>query len=318
MNKKFVWQKLGHVFNTKTLEKKPTWLHEYGQAPNAILFDDFVRVYFSCRPARDENGNFVSYSAFVDIERRDLTKVIRLSDSPILPLGKKGCFDEFGTYPFSAIRIGDEVLGYYGGWTRCSSVPFDVSIGVCKSSDNGESFSRLGDGPILTSSLYEPFTISSPKIRYFNKQFYLYYCSGTNWNIINGKPEMALRIRMATSKDGLTWFKYNKSLISAENPFESQASPDVLYFDGKYHMFFDYWDSKSFRNSKTRKIGYATSEDLENWERDDNCVGITPTHNPGDFDSEMVAYPHVLIIDERLFFSILAMRLVDMDSELLS
>ncbi len=32
------------------------WLKEFAQAPATLVFDDFVRVYFSCRPPADENG----------------------------------------------------------------------------------------------------------------------------------------------------------------------------------------------------------------------------------------------------------------------
>ena len=59
------------------------------------------------------------------------------------------------------------IFAYYGGWTRCESVPFNVAIGLGVSSDNGETFDKLGDGPILSYSLDEPFILSGPKIRKF-------------------------------------------------------------------------------------------------------------------------------------------------------
>ena len=57
----FKWKKLGKVFTPQEVEGR-SWLKEFAQAPATLLFDDFVRVYFSCRPPADENGQFVSYS----------------------------------------------------------------------------------------------------------------------------------------------------------------------------------------------------------------------------------------------------------------
>ena len=74
-----------------------------------------------------------------------------------------GEFDEFGTYPASMIRDGQRILAYYAGWTRCESVPFNVAIGLAESDSEGESFQRVGCGPIISYSLDEPFVMSGPK-----------------------------------------------------------------------------------------------------------------------------------------------------------
>lgn len=294
------WNKLGRVFNPRDF-KDIQWMHEYAQAPATLVFDDFVRVYFSCRPRKDSEGQFVSYSAFVDLDRKDLFKIVNIAKEPILDLGKKGCFDEFGVYPVSIIKEGIEVWAYYGGWTRCSSVPFNVSIGIAKSGNQGKTFKKLGDGPILSFSLDEPTVISGPKIRKFNNKFYLFYISGRKWAVVDDSPEFTSRIRMATSGDGLVWEKHNANLITpALNIDESQASPDVIYGNGKYHMFFCYWDPHAFRRTKSRKIGYAYSHDLINWTRDDSRAGIEISEGDS-FDNEMLAYPHVFELDGKTY-----------------
>ena len=96
---------------------------EFAQAPCTLIFDKFVRVYFSCRPLPDKNRQYVSYSAYVDLNRYDLSEILDIAQNPILELGELGTFDEFGTYPVSVIRRGEAVLAYYGGWTRCESDP---------------------------------------------------------------------------------------------------------------------------------------------------------------------------------------------------
>lgn len=297
----FTWKKLGKVFDPRDYTGIP-WLHEYAQAPATLVFDNFVRVYFSCRPTRDENGQFASYSAYVDLDRHDLFKVLRIADQPILPLGKKGCFDEFGTYPVSVIRKEGEVWGYYGGWTRCSSVPFVVSIGVAKSTDEGKTFQRLGDGPVLSLSPDEPSGLGGPKIRKFSDKYYLFYVAAKKWVVANGRPEISHKIRVAISDDGLNWTKHGQDLIpDAWDKDESQASPDVFYANGKYHMFFCGWVPENFRQTKSRKIGYASSEDLLNWTRDDTKAGIDVSIGKDDFDNEMVAYPHVFELDGKVY-----------------
>ena len=184
----FKWRKLGRVFTPQAVTDRP-WLREFAQAPATLVFDDFVRVYFSCRPAADRNGQYISYSAFLDLDRRDLFRILRVSERPILELGGLGAFDEFGTYPVSVVRDGTDVRAYYAGWTRCESVPFNVAIGMAISRDGGENFSKLGPGPILSYSPDEPFVLSGPKIRRFNDRWYLWYIAGCKWKISEGRAE---------------------------------------------------------------------------------------------------------------------------------
>jgi len=295
----FKWNKLGRIFNPKEVENV-SWLNEFAQAPATLIFNDFIRVYFSCRPKPDKDGQFVSYSAFIDLDRKNLFNIINIAKEPVLNLGGKGCFDEFGTYPLSVIRQNDEIWGYYGGWTRCESIPFNTAIGFARSRDDGETFSRVGQGPLLSYSLNEPFNMGSTRIRKFDNTFYLFYVSGKKWVLVNDRPEMSLKIRMAISEDGLLWKKCDKYLISETNgKDESQAGPDVFFANDKYHMFFDYWDPHSFRMTKLRKIGYAYSSDLINWVRDDSKAGIGISDS--GWDSEMVGYPHVFEVDGKTY-----------------
>ena len=103
----FQWKKLGLIFNPQEVTDR-YWLKEFAQAPSVLIFDNFIRVYFSCRPSPDENGQYVSHSAFVDLNRSNLFEIVNLASKPILELGKKGTFDEFGTYPTSVIKNKDD------------------------------------------------------------------------------------------------------------------------------------------------------------------------------------------------------------------
>ena len=296
----FTWKKLGRVFDPTEIKDR-AWLAAFAQAPAVLIFDDFVRVYFSCRPPADENGQYVSYSAYVDLNRKNLFEILSVSETPVLKLGELGTFDEFGTYPISVIRHKDEVRAYYAGWTRCESVPFNVAIGFGMSNDEGKTFDKLGTGPVLSYSIDEPFILSGPKIRRFNNKWYLFYIAGKKWILDNGKPEPVYTIRMATSDDGLNWAKENRDLIQYRVEVnEAQASPDVFFYRGKYHMFFCYRHSAGYRGKeKGYRIGYASSTDLLNWQRDDSKAGLDISED--GWDNEMVSYPHVFELDNEVY-----------------
>ncbi len=300
----FKWQKLGGVFTPQEVTGR-SWLKEFAQAPATLVIDDCVRVYFSCRPAADISGQYVSYSAYVDLDRNDLFKVRRVAEQPILSLGGIGEFDEFGTYPVSVIRYGDEIRAYYAGWTRCESVPFNVAIGVASSRDGGISFQKLGNGPVLSYSPDEPFVLSGPKIRRFNDTWYLWYIAGRKWKLVDGRAEPVYKIRMALSTDGIHWQKVNRDLIPSRiEEDEAQASPDVFQANGKYHMFFCYRYSSHYRGKENGyRIGYASSINLIDWVRDDSKAGIDISAE--GWDAEMISYPHVFALDGKTYLAYL-------------
>lgn len=296
----FNWKKLGKVFDPTDIKGKD-WMQEFAQAPSALIFDKFVRVYFACRPQRDRNGQYVSYTAYVDLNRKNLLEIVNIAKNPVLKLGGLGCFDEFGTYPTSVLRNGANVLAYYGGWTRCESVPFNVSIGIAVSHNNGETFEKLGNGPILSYGPDEPFILGGPKIRKFNNVWYLWYIVGKKWIVADGRPEPVYKIRMASSSDSLNWTRNGKDLIQTrieEN--EAQASPDVIFYKGKYHMFFCYRYGSNYRETnRGYRIGYAYSDNLTDWIRDDTKAGIDISEY--GWDDESISYPHVFELDGNLY-----------------
>jgi predicted GH43/DUF377 family glycosyl hydrolase len=300
----FTWRKLGLIFSPRNVSGRP-WMHAFAQAPSSLVLDDVIRIYFSCRPEQDSAGQYVSYSAFVDLDRADPTRVVRVADQPILTLGETGTFDQFGTYPVSVARDGSRVVAYYGGWTRCESVPFDVAIGCAVSGDGGETFARVGPGPVLGASPDEPFIVGGPKIRRFGDRWQLFYIAGRKWKLATGRPEPVYRIRMATSSDGIHWSKAGRDLVQPRiETDEAQASPDVFHAAGRYHMFFCYRRSVDYRGKEGGyRIGYASSHDLVTWVRDDAQAGIDVSER--GWDDEMVCYPHVFEVDGRWYLAYL-------------
>ncbi|WP_025917135.1 glycosylase [Herminiimonas sp. CN] len=290
------WEKLGKIFSPKDLLNE-SWMKEFAQSPSVLIFETHVRVYFCSRPAPTPDGQFQSFLSYIDLDRENLLKVLNVCSEPILTLGGYGTFDEFGTNPISVIRDQDEIRVYYAGWTRCESVPFNGAIGLAVSHDKGESFTRLGDGPVLSYSPDEPFLLGSPRIRKFDGKWHLWYVSGKEWLQTEGKPEPVYKIRMASSEDGINWIKLGRDLIESKlGEHECQACADVIFRDGKYHMFFSYRYSHNYKGKEGGyRIGYASSVDMINWSRRDEVAGMDVSES--GWDSEMVNYPHVFMLD---------------------
>jgi predicted GH43/DUF377 family glycosyl hydrolase len=296
----FRWVKLGQLFDPRE-PGEGAWIREFAQSPSTVIFEDHVRVYFCARPAPDMGGQYRSYVTYLELDRGNLKDVRRVCDRPVLDLGRPGTFDEFGTYPVSVIRFGDEIRAYYAGITRCESVPMNAAIGVAISRDGGESFERLGNGPVLSFSPDEPFMLGSPRVRRFNGEWHLWYVAGKAWLRTDGKPEPVYKIRMASSRDGIEWVKRNQDLIPDRlGPEECQACPDVTFRNGRYHMFYSYRESHDYWSGPGGyKIGYASSEDMITWHRDDELAGMRPS--AAGWDSEMACYPHVFVLGAETF-----------------
>ncbi len=51
---------------------------------------------------------------------------------------------------------------------------------------------------------------------------------------------------------------------------------------------------------KEQKLGYAYSNDLTNWIRDDDNLQFS-TKNDGEWDSDMMCYPNIFECDENIY-----------------
>jgi hypothetical protein len=296
------WIKHGRIFDP-TQHRLPNGCRQFAQSPQALVFDDFVRIYFSTR-AVDTNGKFLSYVVFVDMQK-NLRDVIHVSAKSVIPLGGLGCFDEHGIFPMNVLRHGDSVYGYTCGWSRRVSVSVDTAIGLAISRDDGLTFRRIGDGPVLAASLHEPCLVGDGFVKVIDGVFHMWYIFGTGWKRYAPEttPDRTYKIAHATSQDGIEWVKEEAHQIIPDRlgPDESQALPTVIGIDGRFRMFFCYRESFDFRKAAGRgyRIGHAWSDDLLNWTRADDCLLLEGT--PGEWDSDMQCYPHVFECDGKVF-----------------
>lgn len=297
------WKKLGHIFDPAQ-HKLAHGCTEFAQSPQALVFDDFVRIYFSSRCMDRSNGKYFSHVAFVDM-KKNLRDVIRVADHTVIPLGARGCFDEHGIFPMNVLRVGDAIYGYTCGWSRRVSVSVDTSIGLAISRDGGFTFQRTGDGPVMAASLHEPYLVGDGFVKVIRGVFHMWYIFGTNWkrSSVGAFPDRTYKIGHAVSDDGVNWAKEEARQIVADRlgADESQALPTVIEINGRFHMFFCYRQSFDFRTNKSRgyRIGHAWSGDMRNWNRDDENPLLEVT--PGSWDSDMLCYPHVFKCEDEIY-----------------
>lgn len=294
------WEKLGKVFDFESSCLSRDFI-SHAQSPQALVFDDFVRVYFSTRK-KDVDERFVSCVRFVDFDKTMKT-IVNTSQQDVVETGELGAFDEHGIFPFSPLRHQGKIYGYTTGWSRRVSVDVALGIGLTESDDGGRTFRRLGSGPVLTASLREPFLVCDGFVRVFDDVFHMFYIFGTNWSRSDDSrnPERTYVMGHATSSDGVDWTKEERQIIPSKFGDECHALPTVIRIGSVYHMFFCYRTTFDFRNNPRNgyRIGYACAEQLDHWVRDDEMVGIEMS--PSGWDSQMLCYPHVFQCDDNIF-----------------
>jgi len=296
------WKRMGKIFDPRD-HVLPAGCREFAQSPQALVFDDFVRIYFSTRSVDPRQGKFLSHVAYVDMSR-DLRRALRVSEREVMPLGALGCFDEHGIFPFSVIRHGGVLRAYTCGWSRRVSVSVETAIGLALSRDGGESFERVGAGPVLAASLQEPQLVGDGFVIHEDGLFHMWYIFGTGWKVYEpgAAPDRTYKIGHAVSQDGLRWTKEEGRRIIADRlgEDESQALPTVLRIGRRHHMFFCFRHSFDFRRNRERgyRIGHAWSEDLQTWTRDDCDPSLEVP--AGEWDSDMQCYPNAFTVDDRV------------------
>ena len=294
------WKKLGKIFNPSEHRLYSEYIG-YAQSPQTLVFNDFIRIYFSTRK-KSKNGKFVSHIQYIDMDK-NLKTIINVSDHEVIPVGVLGSYDEHGIFPINVLRHSGNIYAYLSGWSRRVSVSVETGIGLAMSYDDGKTFERLGNGPILTSSHKEPYLVVDGFVKYYNNLFHMWYIYGTEWTQLNlnSEPERTYKIGHATSNDGINWNKDSKQIISDSIKSECQALPSVIKINDRYHMYFAFRSTFDFRNNfnNAYRIGYAYSDDLHTWIRDDNNAGIQISEE--GWDSEMMTYPHVFECDGNIF-----------------
>jgi hypothetical protein len=293
------WKKLGLIFDICSHDIP--WLKSHALLPTPLLLNNRIRIFYT---GRDLNG--LSRISYIDVERRDPRKILYVHDRPLLEIGKVGTFDDCGTVGTCVVQKEDHILLYYNGYNVRNTVPWSNAIGVAVSHDEGKSFTKMFEGPILDRNANDPYFTITPGIYREGNVWHMWYTSGTGWKKIKGKQEPLYVIKYATSYDGISWQRKNVTCIQGAFPEEANARASVVKEGEIFKMWFCYRGSNDFRNGvDSYRIGYAeaSTDEPTRWLHDDSLSGIS--FGLEDFDNKMQAYPAVIDVDDQryLFYS---------------
>jgi hypothetical protein len=286
------WLAFGRIFDPVT---HAPWVHSHAQVPTAWILPDKVRVFYAGR-----NAWGTSFITYADFDRADPGRLLYAHDSPIMALGKVGTFDDEGMMPSDIVATGARLYFYYSGWNRRLTCPYHNATGLIVSDDNGDSFRREFEGPVLDRILTEPYLAVTPTVLVENGRWKMWYVSGVSWQEILGHYEPVYVIKHAHSSDGLHWQRPADVCILPRHPMEAFSRPCVIREGEVYKMWYCYRDSHDYRGGNgSYRIGYAESPDGLAWQRMDDADETRITKD--GWDNEMQCYPYVVQIEGKRY-----------------
>ncbi len=280
---KLRWGKRGLVIRPRPYLP---WATTHCMVPTPHMLDEgLVRVFFSGRDASNRSN-----IGFAVLDLKEEGKVLDYSARPVLTPGELGCFDDNGVTPSCVKQVDGRLHLYYIGWNPGSTVRVHLFGGLAISEDGGMAFHRWSRAPIIERCPTDPFLNTAPWVVDVAQGYRMYYVSGCGWR---HKDLPRYNIKMGRSTDGKSWERDGRVCIDFKNDEENAlARPYVLFEDDIWKMWFAH-------KGQAYRLGYAESRDGLNWERRDECAGITVSAS--GFDSDMIEYAAVVTYGGRHF-----------------
>ena len=270
------WIKRGRIFDPVG---KFDWLVSHAAVPFADHLDgDVFRVYFTGRDG--QNRGLIGY---FDVDITEPTRILYLHDTPLLPLGVLGAFDDHGVIGSSIVESDGRKYCYYAGLTLGRTVPFYFFVGLAVSRD-GKTFRKVSPAPILERSSVDPYLTGHVCVRKEGALWRMWYVSGHRWAASLQQPRHYYHIKYAESADGIVWQRDGIVSIDFRAAEYAIARPSVVRDTDGYRMWYCY-------RGESYRIGYAESPDGRRWDRRDADGGLDVSAS--GWDSGMTAYPFV-------------------------
>jgi len=272
------FEKQGLIFKPELAD---SWKNNTFITPTPFVIDEkIIRVYGGFR---DKDGR--SRIGYIDVLAENPKTVLSVSEKPVLDLGKPGTFDDNGIILGSIIRAEGAIRMYYVGFQLVKQVKFLAFSGLAISTDNGETFKRVQETPILDRYKNEKYIRAIHTVIKENGKYRIWYSQGDGWEIINGIPYPRYMIMYTESEDGvLIPNDIRTPCIDIVGEEYRIGRPTVFKEDGIYKMFYT-------RDTLTKEYspGYAESEDGIKWVRKDYLFNLHKSTS--GWDSEMICYP---------------------------
>lgn len=260
-----------------------TWAaHSVLQPTPLLLNDDVIRIYCGMR---SDDG--VSRAGYIDVKASNPAEVINVSQAPALDIGPDGMFDENGVVPCAVIREDDKIYMYYAGYQLGHKIKFYVFSGLAVSHDNGETFERVQNVPVLERSHQEPFfRVVHTMMPDSNGGYYAWYGAGGSFVEGEKAPRPVYDVKYAHVKSLTDFPKVGETVLTLNKGETRVGRPYVRRTTEGFAMFYGFETI-----GEPYKLGYATSTDGRNWVRKDEAFNLDKEH-PDEL--EMQGYPALL------------------------
>jgi hypothetical protein len=260
-------------------------MQSHAFVPTPILLDDDrIRVFVAFLDSAS-----VGRIGYVDVRADDPRTVLGVSERPGLDVGRPGAFDDNGVTPMSAVRDADGRLRlYYTGWQLSYTVRYLMLTGLAISDDDGESFARVRDTPVLERNPGELITRTAAFVLPRADAWSVWYAGGSGTTVADEKQVPTYSLRYLESPDGIVWDGEGEVVLTPKPPDEYGFGRPCVVPDGDaYEMWY------SVRTvSKGYRLGYARSVDGRRFVRADTEVGIDVS--PDGWDSRMLCFGYVI------------------------
>lgn len=281
------------IFNTN---EEQDWSRMYAVAPIVDRIDEKRwRIYYSTRDSFNH-----SRPTYIEVEAGNPTNILYEHDRPLFGLGKIGTFDDCGITLSSISNYKGKKYLYYLGWTVRNTISYHNSMGLAISEDNGKTFKKFSEGPLLSPTYKEPYCNGATYTLIDDDIFRLYYTSFVGWEVYNNHPEPLYHIKYAESRNGIDWERNQIISVDFKDGVKCGiARPSVIKEDGIYKMWYTYRGAKDYRTNKANsyRIGYAESFDGKVFERKDEKFQFDVAES--GWDSIMQTYPNVIKYDNK-------------------
>lgn len=274
------WRKLGRVF---TPDGSIHWARHSFMTPVPLQLDDAtIRVFGGMR---DDEGR--SRIGWIDVAREDPTCVLAICKRPALDLGRPGMFDDNGVILGDVIRRDDGALWmYYVGFQRPALAKFLAFTGLAISTDNGLSFQRARETPVMDRAPQAAFGAALHSILPEDSGLRAHFSCIHGWERIGDQDYPAYNCWTVHSQDGVHFDieQAQMTLDVAENEYRIGRPRVTALKNGGYELRVT-----SDTYDKHYACHLATSENGLTWER--TKVQELPCGTSGEWDSQMTCYP---------------------------
>lgn len=272
------WEKMGRIYCPNGQQE---WDLDTFMTPHAMqISPGVIRIWGG---VRDKNG--VSRIKYIDVDAGNPQHILYVSETPALDIGNAGCFDDNGVILGDIISVNGQLYLYYVGFQHVQKVKFFAFSGLAISQDQGKTFQRYSEVPILDRTTQGRYGRCIHTVLYENGIFKCYYAVINGWKTIGGIPYPIYDIWYTTSTDGIHFPHQDTCLcVSVQGNEYRIGRPKVYPTADGYEMYYT-------RDliSKEYLVGYATSRDGTSWTRQDDAFHLEKS--PVGWDSEMICYP---------------------------